>query len=103
MASKSNRQRRLERARAERGIARRAEQVRRRRQIQAGIGAGLAVVLIVVGAMWALGGFSPKPTHDRRPRRLVPWTLKDPKTEPVTSSTPATRRPTVSCGPASRP
>src|SRR5262245_61681797 len=60
VASRRDRQRKLERARMERRIARQAEQQRRRRQVQAGIGAGLAVVLIIVGAVWLLGGFSPK-------------------------------------------
>ena len=81
MASKSNRQRRLERARAERRIARRAEQVRRRRQIQAGVGAAIALVLIVVGAIWALGGFSPKPPQTVASGSCT-WTLQDPKTNP---------------------
>ncbi|MGE5830287.1 MAG: peptidylprolyl isomerase [Micromonosporaceae bacterium] len=61
MASRRNRQRQLERARTERRIARQAATERRRRQIQAGIGASLAVVLIVVGTIWLLGGFKPRP------------------------------------------
>jgi peptidyl-prolyl cis-trans isomerase B (cyclophilin B) len=61
VAGKKNRQRQLERARTERRIARQAAAERRRRQIQAGVGAGLAVVLIVVGTIWLLGGFKPKP------------------------------------------
>jgi len=81
LASKSNRQRRLERARAERRIARRAEQVRRRRQIQAGVGAAIALVLIVVGTIWALGGFSPKPPQTVASGSCT-WTLQDPKTNP---------------------
>ncbi len=60
MASKRDRQRRLERARAERRLARQAHEARRRRQIQAGIGGGLALILIVLGTIWAFGGFSPK-------------------------------------------
>jgi peptidyl-prolyl cis-trans isomerase B (cyclophilin B) len=81
LASKSNRQRRLERARTERRIARRAEQVRRRRQIQAGIGAAIALVLIVLGTVWALGGFSPTPPQTVASGSCT-WTLQDPKTNP---------------------
>jgi peptidyl-prolyl cis-trans isomerase B (cyclophilin B) len=45
----------------ERRIARQAEHLRRRRQAQAAVGAGLAVVLIVVGIVWLTGGFSHRP------------------------------------------
>ena len=51
MASKTSRQRKLERARTERRVARRAEKLRRRRQIQAGVGVGVALVLIVLGTI----------------------------------------------------
>jgi peptidyl-prolyl cis-trans isomerase B (cyclophilin B) len=57
VASSRERQRRLERAKVERRIAKQAASLRRRRQIQASIGASLALVLIVVGAVWLLGGF----------------------------------------------
>jgi peptidyl-prolyl cis-trans isomerase B (cyclophilin B) len=76
LASKSNRQRRLERARAERRVARRAEQLRRRRQLQAGIGAGVALVLIVLGTIYLLGGFSPKPRQTVASGSCT-WTLLD--------------------------
>jgi peptidyl-prolyl cis-trans isomerase B (cyclophilin B) len=58
VAPSKTRQRALARAKLERQIARRAASARRRRQIQAGVGVGLAVVLIVVGVVWAAGGFS---------------------------------------------
>jgi peptidyl-prolyl cis-trans isomerase B (cyclophilin B) len=61
VATSRNRQRALARAKAERQIARRAAQARKRRQLQAGIGAGLAVVLVVLGIVWAGGGFDSKP------------------------------------------
>lgn len=61
MASKKDRQRKLARAKLDRQLARRAAAERRRRQIRAGIGAGLALVLIVLGSIWALGGFDPEP------------------------------------------
>jgi len=64
VASSKSRQRDLARAKFHRQMARRAAAERRRRQIQAGVGAGLAVVLIVVGAVWLFGGFDreKKPT-----------------------------------------
>lgn len=58
MASSRSRQRKLARARYDRQMARRAAAARRRRQIQAAVGASLALVLIVVGAVWLVGGFS---------------------------------------------
>ena len=63
MAPSKTRQRALARAKLERQIARRAAAARRRRQIQAGAGVGLAVVLIVVGVVWAAGGFSGSRKH----------------------------------------
>jgi peptidyl-prolyl cis-trans isomerase B (cyclophilin B) len=47
----------MARAKFDRQVARRAEQARRKRQAQAGVGAGLAVLLIVLGSVWLLGGF----------------------------------------------
>ena len=61
MSSKRDRQRKLERARVERRIARQAASQRRKRQIQAGVGAAVALVLIVLGTTWLLGGFKSKP------------------------------------------
>jgi peptidyl-prolyl cis-trans isomerase B (cyclophilin B) len=63
VAPSKTRQRALARAKLERQIARRAAAARRRRQIQAGVGVGLAVVLIVVGVVWATGGFSGSKKH----------------------------------------
>lgn len=57
MASSRDRQRKLARAKLDRQMARRAAATRRRRQIQAGVGAALALLLIVLGSAWALGGF----------------------------------------------
>jgi peptidyl-prolyl cis-trans isomerase B (cyclophilin B) len=61
VASSKSRQRALARAKAERQIARRAAAARRRRQWQAGIGGGLALALVVLGAIWAAGGFKSTP------------------------------------------
>jgi peptidyl-prolyl cis-trans isomerase B (cyclophilin B) len=60
VATSKTRQRALARAKLERQIARRAANARRRRQIQAGVGAALAVILVVVGIVWATGGFEKK-------------------------------------------
>lgn len=57
MASSRTRQRKMARAKFDRQVARRAQQTRRKRQAQAGVGAGLAVLLIVLGSVWLLGGF----------------------------------------------
>jgi peptidyl-prolyl cis-trans isomerase B (cyclophilin B) len=75
VASKSNRQRQLERARAERRLARKAEQQRRRRQLQAAIGGAVALIVIAVGTTWLLGGFSSKPEPVTLPS--CTWTAKD--------------------------
>jgi len=61
VGSKSNRARRLERARAERRMARLAAAQRRRRRIQAAIGGALALVVIALGTSYLLGAFDEKP------------------------------------------
>jgi len=60
VASSRTRQRKMARAKFDRQLARRADAARRKRQVQAGVGAGLAVLLIVVGSVWLLGGFDGK-------------------------------------------
>jgi peptidyl-prolyl cis-trans isomerase B (cyclophilin B) len=62
VASSKTRQRKLARAKMERQMARRAARVRRKRQIWAGIVVGVVVVLGITGTVWALGGFSSRPT-----------------------------------------
>lgn len=57
MASSKDRQRKLARAKLDRQMARRAAVIRRRRQVRAAVGAALALALIVLGSVWALGGF----------------------------------------------
>ena len=57
MASSRDRQRKLARAKLDRQMARRAGKVRRQRQLQAGVGAAAALLLIVAGAVWLAGGF----------------------------------------------
>ena len=61
MASSKDRQRKLARARMERRMARQAASARKKRQIQAGVGASLALILIVFGTVWLAGGFKSKP------------------------------------------
>jgi len=81
VASKRDRQRKLERARAERRLARQAHNARRKRQIQAGVGASVALVVIVLGTTWLLGGFKPTPKPTVASGTCT-WTLKDPSTDP---------------------
>lgn len=89
MASRSSRQRKLERARAERRLARQAQRARRKRQTQAGIGAALALILIVLGTTWLLGGFDSKPQEAAAPPSCT-WVPKDAATNPdiIDSGTP---------------
>ncbi|MFI6762178.1 peptidylprolyl isomerase [Micromonospora sp. NPDC050417] len=76
MASSRDRQRKLARAKLDRQMARRAASVRRRRQIQAGVGAALALALIVVGSVWALGGFDREPSPAAAPE-ICAWTPQE--------------------------
>jgi len=59
VARTKDRQRALARAKLERQIARRAAAARRKRQIQAGTAAGIALVLVVLGGLWIGGVFEP--------------------------------------------
>ncbi|WP_326559506.1 peptidylprolyl isomerase [Micromonospora sp. NBC_01796] len=76
MASSRDRQRKLARAKLDRQMARRAASARRRRQIQAGVGAALALALIVLGSVWALGGFDREPAPAAAPE-ICAWTPQD--------------------------
>ena len=93
MASKTNRARRLERARAERRMARLAAVQRRRRRIQAGIGGALALVLVVLGTVWLLGGFDDKPEPTTLP--TCTWTAREPVDTPDLTGLPPTTVPTT--------
>jgi len=57
VASSKDRARKLAREKLDRQLARRAGKQRRRRQIQAGIGAAVALLLIVGGVAWLGGAF----------------------------------------------
>jgi peptidyl-prolyl cis-trans isomerase B (cyclophilin B) len=74
--SSRDRQRKLARAKLDRQMARRAAATRRRRQIQAGLGAAVALVLIVLGSVWALGGFDHEPKSSEA-KDVCAWTPLD--------------------------
>ncbi|MDM4718487.1 peptidylprolyl isomerase [Micromonospora sp. WMMA1363] len=77
MASSRDRQRKLARAKLDRQMARRAARVRRRRQIQAGVGAVVVLVLIVLGSAWGLGAFDRAPTENTAADEVCLWTPQD--------------------------
>lgn len=75
MVSKSNRARRLERARAERRMARLAAAQRRRRRIQAGIAGALALIVLGFGTAYLLNAFDEDPPPVTLPD--CNWTSRD--------------------------
>lgn len=77
MASSRDRQRKLARAKLDRQMARRAANLRRRRQIQAGVGAALILVLVVAGSAWALGAFDSDPKQNTDAAETCIWTPQD--------------------------
>ena len=105
MASSRDRQRKLARAKLDRQLARRAAAAKRRRQIQAGVGAAVVLTLIVLGSAWALGAFDSKP-EKKAAEDVCVWTpqdasgnpnLKDVGTPPTTGlPTSGTRAMTIS-------
>jgi peptidyl-prolyl cis-trans isomerase B (cyclophilin B) len=76
VASSRSRQRKLARAKYDRQMARKAAQTRRKRRIYSGVGAAVALLLIVVGTVWVLGGFESEPT-DTAAADLCTWTTAD--------------------------
>ena len=104
MASSRDRQRKLARAKLDRQLARRAAAAKRRRQIQAGVGAAVVLALIVLGSAWALGAFDSKP-EKKAAEDVCVWTpqdasgntnLKDVDTPPTTGlPTSGTRAMTI--------
>lgn len=81
MVSSKERQRKLARAKLDRQMARRAAQERRRRRVMAGMGAGVAVVLIVVGVAWLGGAFDNKePTNSPGANDICAWTPQSAQT-----------------------
>ncbi|GAA4454476.1 peptidylprolyl isomerase [Phytohabitans houttuyneae] len=81
MASSKTRQRKLARAKYDRQMARKAAQTRRKRRVQAGVGAAVALALIVVGTVWVLGGFDSEPT-DTAAADICSWTEADAANNP---------------------
>lgn len=77
MASSRDRQRKLARAKLDRQMARRAAATRRRRQIQAGVGAFLVLAVIVAGSAWALGAFDSDPKQNTAAEDTCLWTPQD--------------------------
>ncbi|MEU4477262.1 peptidylprolyl isomerase [Micromonospora sp. NPDC023966] len=76
MASSRDRQRKLARAKLDRQLARRAAAAKRRRQIQAGVGAAVVLALIVAGSAWALGAFDSEPKKQEA-EDVCLWTPQD--------------------------
>jgi peptidyl-prolyl cis-trans isomerase B (cyclophilin B) len=81
VASTRNRQRKLERQRYERKLVRLAQKQRRKRQLQAGVGAFVALALIVLGAAWLAGVFESEPEPLADPP-LCSWLPRDPADHP---------------------
>ncbi|MEW2380019.1 peptidylprolyl isomerase [Micromonospora sp. NPDC047812] len=77
MASSRDRQRKLARAKLDRQLARRAAAVKRRRQIQAGVGVAVVLALIVAGSAWALGAFDEEPKENTAAEDVCLWTPQD--------------------------
>ncbi|WP_433365789.1 peptidylprolyl isomerase [Actinoplanes sp. CA-142083] len=74
MASSKDRQRKLARAKLDRQMARRAVKERRRRRMYAGVGAGVAVLLIVAGIAWIGGAFDSDETTTAADQDICAWT-----------------------------
>jgi peptidyl-prolyl cis-trans isomerase B (cyclophilin B) len=81
VASTKTRQRKLERERYERKLVRLAQQQRRKRQIQAGIGAFVALALVGFGVAWLAGVFDPDPPEPVESHRCT-WLPRDPAEHP---------------------
>lgn len=81
MSSSKTRQRKLERQRYERKLVRMAQQQRRKRQVQAGVGAFLALALMVLGGLWLGGVFDPDPAPPPEADRCT-WLPRDPAEDP---------------------
>ena len=82
MASSKDRQRALARAKLDRQMARRAARERRRRRILAGVGAGVAVLLIVAGVAWFGGAFDGSEPAEEAADDLCVWTPQNAANNP---------------------
>jgi peptidyl-prolyl cis-trans isomerase B (cyclophilin B) len=81
VASTKARQRKLERQRYERKLVRLAQRQRQKRQIQAGIGAFVALALVGLGVAWLVGVFDPDPPEPIESHRCT-WLPRDPAEHP---------------------
>jgi peptidyl-prolyl cis-trans isomerase B (cyclophilin B) len=77
VASSRERARKLAREKMLRQSARRASKARRNRQVQAGIIAGTAVILIVLGSLWVGGVFSGKSKNSTTTASDCQWNKAD--------------------------
>jgi peptidyl-prolyl cis-trans isomerase B (cyclophilin B) len=82
VASSKDRARKLAREKLDRQLARRAGKQRRRRQIQAGLGAALALVLIVGGVAWLGGAFDDDEPVDTTASDQCAWTPQNTESNP---------------------
>lgn len=82
MASSKDRARKLAREKLDRQLVRRAGKQRRRRQIQAGLGAALALVLIVGGVAWLGGAFDGDDPVDTTAADQCAWTPQNTESNP---------------------
>jgi peptidyl-prolyl cis-trans isomerase B (cyclophilin B) len=73
VASSKDRQRKMARAKLDRQMARRAAKERRRRRLLAGLGSGVAVLVIVAGVAW-IGGVFDSDKPDPAAQDVCAWT-----------------------------
>ncbi|GAA2704871.1 peptidylprolyl isomerase [Actinoplanes palleronii] len=93
MAPSKDRQRKLARAKFDRQSARRAVRERRRRRILAGVGTGLAVLLIAVGGAWIGGAFDSDEKTTTEAADVCLWSplTKDDNPDKTDVGTPPTK------------
>jgi peptidyl-prolyl cis-trans isomerase B (cyclophilin B) len=83
VASSKDRQRKLARAKLDRQMARRAARQTRKRRTMAGVGAGVAIVLILAGVAWLGGMFDSKDTTDPTATdEICTWTPQSAQSNP---------------------
>ncbi len=91
MVSNRDRQRAAARARLERQMAERAEQMRRRRRLQTMLGAGAGTLVLIVGVVWlvvAVGSPGNKPKAEAKASGCIWNPAVDPSASPAQSAPP---------------
>jgi peptidyl-prolyl cis-trans isomerase B (cyclophilin B) len=83
VVSSKDRQRKLAREKLDRQLQRRAVKQRRTRRIRAGVGAGLAVLLIAGGIAWLGGAFDSDPPTDPAADDICVWTPQNAANQPA--------------------